>query len=167
MDFSSRISQLLHDEHCATVALMERLEQLLARHKPANPPDAGDRSVLQLLSELSTAMEAEVEHHFTFEEDHIFAYLTAMGDDEISAHLADEHAAIRPLGTRIAAIAREVPGRGFDVATWEEFRRVGQELCERMLAHVQKEEMALLPLLEENLDPEAEMRLLEQYTEEA
>ena len=31
--FTNRISQTLHEEHCATVALMERLEQLLARHR--------------------------------------------------------------------------------------------------------------------------------------
>jgi hypothetical protein len=34
-----------------------------------------------------------------------------------------------------------------------------------MLAHVQKEEMALLPLLEENMDAEAEARLYQEYVE--
>lgn len=166
MDFSSRISQLLHDEHCATVALMERLEQLIARHKPANPPDIGDRGVTQLLLDLCSNMEAEVERHFAFEEAHVFSYLNTMGDEAISAHLTDEHAAIRPLGTRIAVMGREAAARGFDAASWEEFRRVGQELSERMLAHVQKEEMALLPLLEEGLDAETEARLLQHYVEE-
>ena len=31
MSYTNRISQTLHEEHAATVALMERLEQLLAR----------------------------------------------------------------------------------------------------------------------------------------
>ncbi|MCC6948384.1 MAG: hemerythrin domain-containing protein [Bradyrhizobiaceae bacterium] len=167
MNFSNRISQILHDEHGATVALMERLEQLVTRHKPANPPDTGDRAVVQLLSDLAASMEAEVERHFAFEEEHIFTYLSTMGDDAISAHLTEEHAAIRPLGTRIATLCREAAAQGFDDARWQEFRRVGLELTERMLAHVQKEEMALLPVLEENLDPETEALLLQQYTEEA
>jgi hypothetical protein len=34
-----------------------------------------------------------------------------------------------------------------------------------LLAHVQKEEMALLPLLEESMDAETEARLYEQYVE--
>ena len=38
MTFTNRISQTLHDEHGATVALMERLEQLLARGRRAGPP---------------------------------------------------------------------------------------------------------------------------------
>ncbi len=69
----------------------------------------------------------------------------------------------RPLGVRVATLAREAAASGFDDAGWDEFRRLGQELCERMLAHVQKEEMALLPLLEENMDSETEMRLYEEY----
>ena len=31
MSFTNRISQMLHQEHRATVALMERLEQLIGR----------------------------------------------------------------------------------------------------------------------------------------
>jgi hemerythrin-like domain-containing protein len=163
---SNRVSQMLHDEHCATVALMERLEHLIARHRPDNPPDIGDRNVTQLISDLCACMEAEVEHHFAFEEEHLFTYLEAAGDEAIGAHLRDEHTAIRPLGTRIATVGREAAAQGFDGARWKEFRGLGQELCERMLAHVQKEEMALLPLLEEILDSETEARLLQQYVDE-
>jgi hemerythrin-like domain-containing protein len=162
--FNNRISQTLHDEHRATVALMERLEQLIARHR-RGPPAADDRGVAQLLSDLSTGVEAEVQRHFAFEEQSLFPYLAAVGDDAIGAHLTDEHAAMRPLGVRIAALARDAAARGFDTASWDEFRRSGQELCERMLAHVQKEEMALLPLIEESMDAETEARLLQDYLE--
>jgi hypothetical protein len=34
-----------------------------------------------------------------------------------------------------------------------------------MLAHVQKEEMALLPVIEDNMDPETEARLYQEYVE--
>ena len=162
--FNNRISQTLHEEHRATVALMERLEQLIARHR-RGPPAADDRGVAQLLSDLSTGVEAEVQRHFAFEEERLFTYLAAVGDDAIGAHLTDEHAAMRPLGVRIAALARDAAARGFDAGSWEEFRRLGQELCERMLAHVQKEEMALLPLIEDSMDAETEARLLQDYLE--
>jgi iron-sulfur cluster repair protein YtfE (RIC family) len=72
---------------------------------------------------------------------------------------------MRPLGVRVAAIARIAMAKGFAPAEWEEFARLGQELSDRMLAHVQKEEMALLPLLEENMDSETEARLYQEYVE--
>jgi hemerythrin-like domain-containing protein len=163
MTFANRVSQTLHEEHRATIALMERLEHLIAKHRRGGPPDLGERDVTKLLSDLSTGVQAEVERHFAFEEEHLFTYLSAMGDEAIGAHLTDEHAAIRPLGVRVATLAREAAASGFDDAGWTEFRRLGQELCERMLAHVQKEEMALLPMLEESMDSETEMRLYEEY----
>ena len=164
MDFTNRVCQVLHDEHRATIALMERLEQLTARRRDG-PPDAKDQIIAQFLSDLSNGIESEVQRHFAFEEDHLFTYLVSIGDDSISAHLTGEHKVILPIGERIANLARRAMEQGFDNATWDEFRRCGQELCERMLAHVQKEEMALLPLLEENMDAEIEMRLFQEYSE--
>src|SRR5450759_1050873 len=140
---------------------MERLEQLLARGRRGGPPDTGDSTVARLLSDLSTGVEAEVERHFDFEENHLFTYLEAMGDADIGAHLTSEHAAMRPLGVRVGAIARAAVANGFAPSEWEEFARLAQELSDRMLAHVQKEEMALLPVLEESMDSETEARLYE------
>lgn len=165
MSFSNRISQTLHDEHQATVALMERLEQLIVRHRRAPPPK--DRIVAQLLEDLARELGADVERHFAFEESQLFTYLDAIGDTAIGAHLTDEHVAIRPLGKALAALARNARDNGFDAPGWDEFRRIGAELCERLLAHVQKEEMALLPLLEESMDDETEARLFESYVENA
>ena len=167
MSFTNRISQTLHEEHRATVALMERLEQLLARHRRGPLPDTNDRAIAQLLLDLSTGLEGEVRRHFEFEENRLFTYLHAIGEDAIGAHLTDEHRAIRPIGDEIAKLARRAAARGFDEATWVEFGRLGQELCARLLAHVQKEEMALLPLLEDSMDADTEARLLEEYLESA
>jgi hemerythrin-like domain-containing protein len=164
MSFTNRISQTLHDEHRATIALMERLEQLIARHR-RSVPDMGDRDVAQLLSDLAIGVAAEVQRHFDFEEHQLFSYLNAIGDSAIGAHLTDEHAAMRPLGIRLSEMAREGRARGFDGVSWSEFRRLGEELCERMLAHIQKEEMALLPLFEESMDSETEARLYQEYVE--
>lgn len=164
MTFANRISQTLHEEHRATIALMERLEQLIARQR-RGLPDRHDATITRLLSDLSTGVEAEVRRHFDFEEQRLFPYLEAAGDGAIGAHLTSEHEAMRPLGLRLAGLSREASVAGFDEAKWDEFRHIGQELCERMLAHVQKEEMALLPLLDETMDPDAEARLYQDYVE--
>jgi hemerythrin-like domain-containing protein len=163
MEFSNRVSQQLHEEHRATVALMERLERFLARHRRGNPPPSGQPETVQLLSDLATSLETEVQRHFDFEEKELFTYLTAMGDEAIGAHLADEHAVIRPLGLRVAASARAAMAQGFDDARWSEFRQLGQQLCEGLMAHVQKEEMALLPVLEGTMDADTDARLYEEY----
>jgi hemerythrin-like domain-containing protein len=164
MAFTNRVNQTLHDEHRANVALMERLERIIAHHRHG-PPGPADRAVVQLLADLPTSLETEVQRHFAFEEERLFPYLAAVGDSAIGEHLTEEHAAMRPLGVRIAALARDAAARGFDAASWEEFRRSGRELCERMLAHVQKEEMALLPLVEDTMDAETAARLLQDYLE--
>lgn len=165
MSFTNRISQALHEEHRVTVALMERLEQLVARHRRGGPPDFRDSAIVGLLSDLSTSLEHEVQRHFAFEEDCLFTYLSAIGDDAIGAHLTDEHAVMRPLGVRVTKLAVGAMTTGFDGPRWQEFCRVSQDLCERLLAHVEKEEMALLPLIEESMDPETEARLVQEYLE--
>ena len=167
MTFTNRVSQKLHEEHRATIALMERLEQVINRYRRGGLPPVTDAAVKQLLSDLFTGVQSEIEHHFSFEEDQLFTYLTALGDEAIGAHLTEEHRAIRPIGTRIAMLAREASAQGFDEVKWSEFCRLGQELCERLLMHVQKEEMALLPLIEENMDAETEARLNQEYVENA
>src|SRR3974377_217092 len=100
MEFANRISQTLHDEHQATVVLMERLERFLGQHR--RTPPSNDRDVTRLLDDLAQAIGAEIDRHFTFEEEQLFTYLDTIGDGAIGAHLAEEHAAMRPIGNALA-----------------------------------------------------------------
>ena len=160
--FSKRVCQALHEEHRATIGLAERIGGLLERHR-RNRPDAADGPTQRLLNEIPTAMGADVSRHFDFEEAELFAHLAAAGDVAIGAHLTDDHEIMRPLGQELAQLARTAAAGGFDETRWRDFRRVGEELCNRMLEHVQKEEMVLLPLLEESLDSEDDARLYASY----
>lgn len=160
--FSNRISQTLHDEHRETVMLMERVEHLVTSHRRA-PPDVKDPATARFLRDLADGVEAEVRRHFDFEEQHLFTFLRSIGDHAIGAHLTDEHNAMRPLGETLAALARSGAAAGFDAAGWDQFRRLSLELFERTLAHVQKEEMALLPLIEDTMDKDMEARLYQDY----
>jgi hemerythrin-like domain-containing protein len=165
MDFANRVNQVLHDEHAAVIALVQRVALLIARHRRA-PPGADDPAVAQLLKDLAGA-EAEVVRHFAFEERQLFPYLDAIGDSAIGAHLTAEHAVLLPLWARLAARARQISAHGLDEEKWNEFRQLADELCEPMRAHAQKEDMALLPLLEESMDGETEVRLYQEYAETA
>ena len=66
MEFRNRLNQKLHDEHCATIALAERLEQMLARHARGAAPEISDRGVVRLLRDLYAAIETELTRHFRF-----------------------------------------------------------------------------------------------------
>jgi len=158
--FANRIAQTLHEEHRMTIALMERIERMLGGRMPAaDNPDA-----TRLLRDLVAGVSDDTPRHFDFEESELFTLLEARGDGAIGAHLTDEHTAMRPLAQELAASAHAALAGGFDQASWKRFQQVGGEFCERMLVHVQKEEMALLPLIDVSMDGETEMRLYEAYT---
>jgi hemerythrin-like domain-containing protein len=159
---ASRICQTLHEEHQATVAFTEQLEAALAKYH-SRRPDCADPALAGVLRGLPLALDAELSRHFDFEETRLFSHLASAGDAAIGAHLTDEHEAMRPLGARLVILSRQALTDGFDDARWQEFRAAAAELCERLLMHVQKEEMALLPLLEETLDPESDARLYDDY----
>jgi hypothetical protein len=65
-------------------------------------------------------------------------------------------AALSPL----LATARE---RGLDESEWRALRQHGLEVCERLSSHAQKEEVSMLPALEDALAPEQDMELWEGY----
>ncbi len=167
MDFANRISQTLHDEHMATIALMERLELIIARFRKGGPPDAKDPAIVKLLGDLSVGLTHELNHHFDFEEAELFGILAEVGDETVATELAEEHVVIRPVAAALVELAGEARAQGFDAARWDEFRRLGQDLCVRLVPHAQKEEMALLPVLEDNMDAETEAKLYETYVENA
>jgi hemerythrin-like domain-containing protein len=162
MQFSRRTAQLLHDDHRATLAMIENLEDLIARAK-RTLPDVGDAATRKTLEQAATGIEQEVRDHFAFEENELFTRLADMGDADIGEHLRDEHNAILPIGEQVSALARAALEGGFTDQSWSQFRASTGELIERMLAHIQKEEMALLPVLDDLLDAETDLELSTAY----
>ena len=163
MNFRNRICQTLHDEHLANIALLQRVGQLLAA-QGRTPPD-NNQAVQRLLSDLGSGMANEVKRHFDFEESGLFTYLDSIGESAIGIHLTEEHSMLRPLVAQLCETAHATKERGFDAGTWNQFRNLGAELCGQMSAHSQKEEMALLPLIEESMDSQTEIRLYQDYME--
>ncbi len=162
MMFSRRTAQLLHEDHQATVAVIEGLDELLARARKKTP-DVTDVKVQKVLKAASGTIQEEIDNHFAFEENELFTRLEEMGDVAIGEHLRGEHAALLPLGQQVASQARTALAEGFTPESWGQFRALAGELVERMLMHIQKEEMALLPALEELLDDDDDMELSTRY----
>ena len=142
MDYNRRISRRLHEEHDATLALWGRVEATLAarKHDPV------------LLRSAAAALAHELDRHFRFEEAELFPRLAAAGEGDIGELLSEEHGTIRAAGERFIALVREDPSQS-------EIRVLALELAERLVGHVQKEEMSLLPALEDLLDEETDDEL--------
>lgn len=146
MEFNRHISRRLHEEHVATLALWGRLESALAagRHDAA------------LLKSAAASLERELDRHFRFEEAELFPRLAQAGEGDIGELLREEHETIRTAGLRFIALVR---GNGNE----KEIRTLGLELAERLVNHVQKEEMALLPALDDFIDEETDHELDSAY----
>jgi iron-sulfur cluster repair protein YtfE (RIC family) len=158
--YSNRVCQKLHDEHMATLALLERLERFVANN---TPPTAADTSARTLLVDLAVAFESEVWRHFAFEEEHLFDYFNQSGDTEMAQHLTAEHAQIRSVGLPIIAMARTAATFGFLPPAWSEFRLLARQLAEQLSTHAQKEEGVLISLLQDAMDSDTEERLYIDY----
>ncbi len=162
MEFSRRTAQLLHEDHANTIALVEELEEVI-RKAGRKMPDTSDAATRKTLSKTAAMIDRELRGHFAFEEDELFTRLEEAGDVGIGAHLREEHAALVPLGEEVGRIAAEALETGFTEASWKTFRGRSGEFIEMMYSHVQKEEMGLLPALEDLLEPEEDMELAEGF----
>jgi len=153
MEFNRQISRRLHEEHEATLALWGRLEQTLAL-RGNRPPTEED---IRLLRDCAAQLADEVTRHFAFEEAELFPRLAAAGEGDIAELLAEEHETIRVAARQFDELAQDVAAR------WPALRALALELAERLMSHVQKEEMSLLPSLEDLLDEETDQALAGSY----
>ena len=160
--FRNRVCQKLYEEHAAVQALLQRLEQAVAKQRD-DVPDAKDPPLAKLMSDLASELPGEVDRHFDFEEAELFSFLAEAGNAGIGAHLTYEHSIIRPIGAALVKLIKEVRGQGFNAASWAEFRKHGQQLVMTLAPHAHKEDMALLPMLEDAMDEAKEEELYEKY----
>ena len=166
MDYSLQTTRILHDEHMAEVRLLEQLEGLLLRQGTAAPPADDDGALRRLLNDLSTTLEFQSDQHFAFEEEHLFPRLAAQGEADIGRFLAEEHEVIREVGEALMKIVTEARKVGFTPESWTTLHRLGLELIERTVSHIQKEEMGLLPMVEQLLDGAEDSELALAYMAE-
>ena len=150
MSFRRETPRLLDAEHRAALALYGQLEQALA---------ARDRAAVDRLGpSLARHLADEVDRHFRFEENELFPRLAEAGEGDIAELLAEEHVAVREVAALLLPLALAGPA-SLDAAGYETFRRHALELVERQVAHIQKESMALLPMLDDLLDDDADRAL--------
>jgi len=163
MEFNLNITRRLHEEHAATLTLWSRLEQQLTARGAQWPP-AADDAASGSLRECAGALAHEVAQHFAFEEAHLFPRLEEGGEGDIAQLLAEEHAVIREAAEQFSQLQALAARRALDEAGWRRLKTLALELVERLVSHVQKEEMSLLPALEDLIDEDDDRALITEYS---
>jgi hemerythrin-like domain-containing protein len=160
MNFSRQTSHLLHEDHRINLELLGRVEQALARM----PRGGGDADMGRLVATMGQHLKQDVERHFGFEERELFTRLSEAGDSGIAGLLHEEHDSIREVAAELLPLTQAAGAGSLDAAGWEALRRGALELVERQVSHIQKEEMALLPMLDDLLDDETDRQLAFAYS---
>jgi hemerythrin-like domain-containing protein len=163
MEFNLNITRRLHEEHAATLTLWSRLEQLLTARGAQWPPPEGD-TTSTVLRDCAAALAHDVAQHFAFEETQLFPRLDQGGEGDIAQLLAEEHQLIREACVPFAALQLEAARGALDEAGWRRLKSLALELVERLVSHVQKEEMSLLPALEDLVSEDDDRALITEYS---
>jgi hemerythrin-like domain-containing protein len=163
MDFRCQTNRRLYDEHVATIELLARVERVLTGRADAYPPPAGDANWQAFARTVLGALEVEVARHFEFEERELFPRLQAAGNGDLVALLNEEHETIRAVAKPLADRLRASLAGAAQPADWQAMKTLGLELAERLASHAQKEDGALLSVLEDLLDEETDRELFAAY----
>jgi hemerythrin-like domain-containing protein len=161
MNDQCQVSRALDDEHRANLELLGRVEQAFSRASRAG--QAGDAELAQLAGALERHITQDIGRHFDFEERELFPRMSDAGDGDMAALLVEEHDAIRAVARELSPLARAAAAGALDAAGWSALRRGALEMVERQVAHIQKETMALLPLLDDLLDESDDRELAFAY----
>jgi hemerythrin-like domain-containing protein len=161
MNEPRQVSRLLDEEHRASLELLGQVEQRLGRW--SGRPPSGDPDLAALVGRFVHYLTGDFARHFDFEEDELFPRLEESGDGDIVLLLREEHDAMRELSGELLPLAESALHGTLDAHGWQALRRAVLEMVERQVAHVQKEAMALLPMLEELLDDETDRQLAFAY----
>jgi hemerythrin-like domain-containing protein len=162
---TSKIGQLLHQDHVQAISLLQKLEEFLIGQTSKRPPDVGNETIVALLKNVATIIDDEITRHFGFEEEHLFPALAEAGETGMTSFLAQEHAMIRPVAQELGTLARAALKDGFTPDSWKQFHSLGLEMVEREIFHIQKEEMGLLSAIAALLDPMTDGELAMKFAE--
>jgi hemerythrin-like domain-containing protein len=155
------VAHKLDEEHLANLELLHKVEQVFGRTNRSG--ESNEPELSGLVTKLALHLEDEIARHFSFEERELFPRLDAAGEGDLAALLLEEHVAIREVAAEIILYARAVSSGTLDKAGWAALRRSALEIVERLSAHIQKETMALLPMLDDLLDEETDSELSFSY----
>jgi hemerythrin-like domain-containing protein len=161
MSLQRQTSQALDREHEATLDLLRRVEHAFTR--AASPGAEGKRELTSVAAAFASHIERELRRHFEFEERELFPRFEASGEGDIADLLLEEHHAIRATAAELLPLAAAAVAATLDDAGWAQLKRSSLEMVGRLVAHIEKETIGLLPMLDDLLDDDNDLELASQY----
>jgi hemerythrin-like domain-containing protein len=161
MSYQRQVSHALDEEHRTNLDLLGRVEQAFVR--VGRDGGVRDPEVARLAGALARHLDEDIGHHFDFEERELFPRMADAGDGDMAALLIEEHETIRAVASELLPLARAAAAGTLDEPGWGALKRSAVEMVERQVAHIQKETMALLPLLDDLLDEDTDRELAFAY----
>ncbi len=116
-----------------------------------------------LLSQMAGALQHEITRHFQLEEEKLFPVLQSRGEGDLADLLLEEHEAIRAVARPLLERIQRARLGELDAPGWRMLKSHGLELVERLSSHAQKEQGALVPLVDEMLDETADETIWNEY----
>jgi iron-sulfur cluster repair protein YtfE (RIC family) len=162
MELQRLTSRRLYEEHIHVIELLERFGFALAGLR-GDPPAAGEPPWSVLLSQMAGALQHEITRHFQLEEEKLFPMLQERGEGDLAELLLEEHATIRAVAGPLLELAQRARIGDLDAAGWRMLKSHGLELVERLSSHAQKEQGALVPLVDEMLDEITDETIWNEY----
>jgi iron-sulfur cluster repair protein YtfE (RIC family) len=164
MELQRQISRRLYQEHVTVLELLGTFGRALGRLGAA-PPAASDSAWSVLLGQVAGALQHEVTRHFQLEEEQLFPRLQARGEGDLTELLLEEHAVIREVSRTLQPLLAKARGGALDAAGWRALKANGLELVERLSSHAEKEQGALVPLVDEILDEATDREIAAAYVD--
>lgn len=161
MDFSRQVSHALDEEHRANLDLLGRVESAFVRAPRSGA--ARDPEVARVARAFARHLQDDIRRHFEFEERELFPRLAAAGEGDIAGLLEEEHEVIRTVAADVLPLALACAAGTIADADFQTLKRATLELVERQVAHIQKETMGLLPMLDLLLDEDTDRDLALAY----
>jgi len=156
MTFKYFCTRIIFDDHVATLALLSEAERMVASRR--DPPQI-DETYRRFIDRFCKALNIEVTSHFDFEETALFPVVTEYGEAGLCELLLEEHHVLLEVARDVVALAQAARESGFSPEDWGKFRRLCGELSERLTSHIEKEDRALLPVMEEAMTMELDTEL--------
>lgn len=164
MEFRSATARTLDREHRDNLALLRQLEsQVTGVPSGALPPPAFGR----LAGAAAERVRDDIERHFRFEEEHLFARLEGGGEHDLVAALRAEHDELRTHGGVLLPALRACAEAPPDAAAFAALRPAALAYVQRMAEHIEHETQALLPTLDLVLDDDVDQEIAFGYDGQA
>jgi hemerythrin-like domain-containing protein len=160
MDYQTATSRKLDEEHRDSLALLGRLERGVLGVRAGDLPDAGFAA---LAKQVARSIAGEVDRHFRFEEEALFARLAAGGEHDLVDLLLEEHKSIRASAADLLPMLLAASTGRLDAAQFAALKPAALEFVERLESHIHKEDAALLPAIDAILDAAVDQEIALAY----